>query len=63
VALENLDESLDRNNSWESIRENIKFSAKENLGYQKLKYDECSKLIDQQKQVKLQWLQNSSQIN
>jgi hypothetical protein len=25
--------------------------------------DECSKLIDQQKQAKLQWLQNPSQIN
>jgi tellurite resistance protein len=25
--------------------------------------DECSKLIDQWKQAKLQWLQNSSQIN
>jgi hypothetical protein len=44
----------------ESIRGNIKTSAKENLGYQKLKHnkpwfdDECSKLIDQQKQAKLQ---------
>jgi hypothetical protein len=25
--------------------------------------DECSKLIDQQKQAKLQWLQNPGQIN
>jgi hypothetical protein len=25
--------------------------------------DECSKLIDQRKQSKLQWLQNPSQIN
>jgi hypothetical protein len=42
--------SFDINNAWESIRENIKTSAKENLGYQKLKHnkpwfdDECSKL-------------------
>jgi hypothetical protein len=69
AALESLDESFDINNAWESIRENIKISAKENLGYQKLKHnkpwfdDECSKLIDQWKQAKLQWLQNASQIN
>jgi hypothetical protein len=50
-------------------RENIKTSAKENLGYQKLKHnkpwfdDDCSKLIDQQKQAKVQWLQNPNQIN
>jgi hypothetical protein len=69
AALENLDESLDINSAWENIRGNIKTSAKENLGYHRLKQNkswfdgECSKLIDQQKQVKLQWLQNPSQIN
>jgi hypothetical protein len=69
AALESLDEIFDINNAWESIRENIKTSAKDNLGYQKLKHnkpwfdDECSKLIDQWKQAKLQWLQNPSQIN
>jgi hypothetical protein len=53
----------------ENIRENIKTSAKDNLGYQKLKRnkpwfeDECPKLIDQRKQAKLQWLQNPKQIN
>jgi hypothetical protein len=37
--------------------------------YQKLKLNkplldgECSKLIDQRKQAKLQWLQNQNQIN
>jgi hypothetical protein len=51
AALESLDESFDINNILESIKENIKTSAKENLGYQKLKHnkpwfdDECSKLI------------------
>jgi hypothetical protein len=61
--------TFDINNAWESIRENIKTSAKDNLGYQELKrnkpqfYDERSKLIDQRKQAKLQWLQNPSQIN
>jgi hypothetical protein len=53
---------------WENIREHIKTSAKDNLEYQKLKhnkpwFDECSKLIDQWKHAKLQWLQNPSQIN
>jgi hypothetical protein len=69
AASESLDESFDINNGWESNRENIKISAKENLGYHRLKHnkprsdDECSKLIDQWKQAKLQWLQNPSQIN
>jgi hypothetical protein len=39
AALEGLGESFDINNAWESIRENIKTSAKENLGYQKLKHN------------------------
>jgi hypothetical protein len=30
AALENLDENLDINSAWESIRDNIKTSAKEN---------------------------------
>jgi hypothetical protein len=66
---ENLDESFDINNAWESIIENIKTSAKDNLGYHRLKHnkpwfdDECSKLIDQRKQAKLQWLQNPNQTN
>jgi sorting nexin-29 len=69
AVLESLDESFDINNAWESIRENIKTSAEDNLGYQRLKQnkpcfeDECSKLIDQQKQAKLKWLQNPSQMN
>jgi hypothetical protein len=39
AALESLDERFDVNNTWESIRENIKTSAKDNLGYQKLKHN------------------------
>jgi hypothetical protein len=38
-ALENLDESFDINNAWESIRENIRTSAKVNLRYHKLKHN------------------------
>jgi hypothetical protein len=50
--------------AWETIRENIKISAKESQGYFELKkhkpcFDEgCSKLLDQSKQAKLWWLQN-----
>jgi hypothetical protein len=68
AVLESLDESFDINNAWESVRENIKTSAKDTLGCHRLKHkpqfdDECSKLIDQWKQAKLQWLQNPSQIS
>jgi hypothetical protein len=68
-ALESLDESFYINNVWECIRENIKTSTKENLGYLKLTHnkpwfdDKRSKLTDQRKQVKLQWLQNTNQFN
>jgi hypothetical protein len=69
AASETLVQSFDINNAWENIRENIETSAKYNLGYQKLNQnkpwfdDESSKLIDQRKQAKLQWLQNPNQIN
>jgi hypothetical protein len=36
AALESLDEGFDINNAWESIGGDIKTSAKDNLGYQKL---------------------------
>jgi hypothetical protein len=51
------------------MRENIKTSAKVNLGCHRLKHnklwldDECSKLIGHRKQAEVQWLQNPSQIN
>jgi hypothetical protein len=60
---------VDVNKAWEAIRENIKISAKESLGYYEMKkhkpwFDEgCSKLLDQRKQAKLQWLQDPSEIN
>jgi hypothetical protein len=38
TALENLGESLDINSAWENIKENIKISANENLGYHRLKH-------------------------
>jgi hypothetical protein len=33
AALENFDDNVDMNRAWESIRENIKTSAKESLGH------------------------------
>jgi hypothetical protein len=68
AALENLDDDVDINSAWETVRENIKISGKESLGYE-LKKDKplsdkgCSELLDQRKQAKLQWLQDPSQIS
>jgi lipoate-protein ligase A len=55
AALEDLDSEVEINTIWETIRENIKISAKDSLGYYELKqhkpwFDEgCSKLLDQRK--------------
>jgi hypothetical protein len=60
AALENLDTETVISSAWETIGENIKISAKENMGYFELKkhkpwFDEgCSKLLDQRKEAKLQ---------
>jgi hypothetical protein len=37
ASLENLDGDVDINRAWETVRENIKISAKESVGYNKLK--------------------------
>jgi hypothetical protein len=72
VLLENsedLDFEVDISSAWETIRENIKISGKERLSYYELKkhktwFDEgCSKLLDQRKEAKLQWLQDPGEIN
>ncbi|PNF33543.1 hypothetical protein B7P43_G17402 [Cryptotermes secundus] len=69
AALENLDTEVDIRKTWETIRENIKMSAKNSLGYYELKkhkpwFDEgCLKLWVQRKQAKLQWLQDPSELN
>jgi hypothetical protein len=66
--LEDLDTEVEINSAWETIREYIKTSAKESLGYFELKknkpwFDEiCSKLLDKRKQAKLQWLQDPIRI-
>jgi hypothetical protein len=33
AALEDLDDDVDKNRDWKTVRENIKILAKENLGY------------------------------
>jgi hypothetical protein len=67
--VENLDDEVDINRAWETIRENIKNSAELSLSYCEMKkhkswFDEgCSKQLDQRKQAKFQWLQDSRKIN
>jgi hypothetical protein len=60
---------MEINNAWEMIRKNIKIPAKNSIDYFALKKHKpwfekrCSKLLDQRKQAKLQWLQDLSEIN
>jgi hypothetical protein len=69
AALENLDDNGDISRAWDNITENIKISAHESLGYCELKHhnpcfdNKCSKLVDQRKEAKLQWLPDSSKGN
>jgi hypothetical protein len=69
AALEDMNAAVEINTVWEMIRKNIKISAKDSLGYYELKEhkpwfdEECSKLLDQRKQAKLQWLQDLNEIN
>jgi hypothetical protein len=57
AALEDLDAEVKINSGWETIRENIKISAKEGQGYFELKkhkqwFDKgCSELLDQRKEL------------
>jgi hypothetical protein len=69
AALEDLEAEVEINSAWETIRENIKISDNESLGYFELKkhkpwFDEiCSQLLYQRKQAKFQWLQDPSEVN
>jgi hypothetical protein len=69
AALEDLDAEVEINSAWEMIRGNLKIPAKGSLGYCELKkhkprFDQaCSKLVDERKQAKLQWLQDPSEIS
>jgi hypothetical protein len=52
AALENVDDNRDINRAWETIRENIRISAKESIGlcesksYKPWLNEECLKLVD-----------------
>jgi hypothetical protein len=67
--LEDFDTVVEINGALEMIREHIKISVKESLGLCELKKHKvwldkgCLELLDQRKQVKLQWLQHTSEIN
>jgi hypothetical protein len=69
AALEDMDAEVEINSAWETIRGNIKIPAKESLGYFELKKHKpwfnkgCSKLLDQRKEAKLQFLQDPCEIN
>ena len=69
AALENLSDNKDINRAWESIKENIKTSAKESLGMCKLEqhkpwFDEkCLGFLHQRKEAKMQWVEDPSRSN
>jgi hypothetical protein len=69
TALQDLDAEVESNSAWETIKENIKISAKASLGYYELRkhkpwFDKgCSKLLHQSKQAILQWSQHPSEIS
>jgi len=68
-ALVNLLDRKNINRSWKNIEENIRSSAKENLGLYELKQhqplfaEECLYFLDQGKQTKTQCLQDPNQCN
>jgi hypothetical protein len=67
--LDNLRDGEDIHIAWENIKENVKTSAKERLGLHKLKQHKpwfgkkLLGILDQRKQVKMQWVQDPSQSN
>jgi hypothetical protein len=69
AAVENLEDSGNINWAWNNIRENIKISAQESVGYCESNHrkpwfdEECSKFADRRKQDKLQWWQDPSEVN
>jgi uncharacterized protein YaaR (DUF327 family) len=68
AVLEELDRELEINSAWEIIRDNKNFRKKSlsccELKMHKPWFDQaCSKLVDQRKQDKLQWLQDSHETN
>jgi hypothetical protein len=66
-AFENLNHSEYINRAWENLKENVKTPAKKSLGLYELKQhkpwfdEECLCFLDQRKQAKMQWVQDSNQ--
>jgi hypothetical protein len=60
--LENVSDEEDIKWAWDSIKDNIKTSAKESLGLHETKQhkpwfdEECLGMLDQRKQAKMQWI-------
>jgi hypothetical protein len=69
AALEYLEAETEINSAWKMIIENINIAATEILEYYTLRKHTqwldagCSKLLDQRKQAKMQWLQDLHEIN
>jgi hypothetical protein len=69
AVMKELKADIEINTFRQTVRENITISAKESLGYYEVKkhkswFDEgCSELLGQRKQAKLQWLQDTNEIN
>ena len=69
VAQEILSDSEDINRVWKNIKENIKILAKYSLGLYDLKqqkpwfHEGRLRFLDQRKQDKMQWVQNTNQSN
>jgi hypothetical protein len=69
ATLENLDADVDITIFWDNIRKDIKISTNGSPGYCEMKKHKprfteiYSKLLDQRKQARLQWLLNQSEIN
>jgi len=66
AALEYLSDDQDINRTWETIKENIKTSAKESICLQELKQhkpwidEECLGFLDQRKPSKMQWIHDEA---
>ena len=64
--MEKLNDSQGINRAWENIKEHIKTSAKGSPGlYERKRHkpwfeEECSEFLDQRKQAKMQWVQDSN---
>jgi len=65
--LDNLSDSKDINRAWESMKDNIKIPAKESLGlYESKQHKHCFDeewlgFLEQKKQSKMQWVEDSNQ--